>query len=115
MSSLALYVAFSWSETLARNTSVVLYALRFIGVLLFEIFNLRVMLLFFPNLFEFFFLFYAYMQVFHHDFLIQNYKRLALILILLAIPKLVQEYILHVLEARPWVHFKYDVLKWPRA
>ena len=113
MSSLALYSSLAWSEALARRTNLALYLWRFLGVVLFELTNVRVILLYFSNLFEFFFLFYAYTREYRADFRILNFKRLALILFILLIPKLGEEYLLHVLEARPWVYIKHDVLGWP--
>lgn len=115
MSSLALYTSFSWREILASNTSLVLYLWRFLGVLLFEITKIRIFLFFFPNLFEFFFLFAAFTNQFMPAFRIQNGKRLAIILLLLLVPKLAEEYLLHIKEAAPWAHFKHDILGWPKT
>lgn len=115
MNSVALYASFSWTEVLAKRTASILYAVRFVGVALFEIFAIKQILFFFPNLFEFFFLFYAYVQRFLPDFRIATGKRLALILFLLLVPKLAEEYLLHFLNAAPLAHFKHDVLGWPRT
>lgn len=115
MSTIALSVSFAWAEVLAKRTNVSLYLIRLVGVILFEVTQIRILLFFFPNLFDFFFLFYAYCLRYRPQFRIQNFKRLALILIILAIPKLVQEYILHIKEAVPWAHFKHDILGWPRT
>lgn len=115
MSTIALFVSLSWPELLAKRASEALYLIRLVGVILFELTQIRILLFFFPNLFEFFFLFSAYMQEYFPNFRFQNRKRLGLILFLLLIPKLAEEYLLHILEARPWTHFKHDILNFPRT
>lgn len=114
MSSIALYKSLDWGEILARKAAIFLYVWRFIGVVLFELSQIRPLLIFFPNVFEFFFLFVAYKMLYQPDYRFGTAKRLALTILVLAIPKLVQEYILHIRGAVDWAHFKYDVLGWPR-
>lgn len=53
-----LAVSLRWSG-LARTVSVVLYAYRMVGFVVFEVTGAREVLLLFPNLFEFWFLFVA--------------------------------------------------------
>jgi hypothetical protein len=74
-----------------------LFAFRMIGVVAFAVTDERGLLPFFPNLFEFFFIFVAAQRQFQPNFS-YNASNLAIILPLLLAPKLFQEYALH--EAR---------------
>lgn|SRR3989338_5527890 len=104
--ALAIWAGRLWSEKIAVRTLTVLFAVRAVGVGLFLFFNARIFLLFFPNLFEFFFLFYAYMMHYRPEFKIGTWPRLAAILFLLAIPKLGQELFLHYWHAEPLIRLK---------
>lgn len=108
------YVSLSWKNTLAKRTSVVLFVWRVIGFVLFELAHVRALLFFFPNLFENFFLFYIFNKRFAKKDLVSSRKRLFIILVLLLIPKLAQEYFLHVYEAQPWKWFRFNVLRMDR-
>lgn len=88
-----LAVALRW-EAAPRTIAVALYGYRLVGFLAFEATSNRDLLLFFPNLFEFWFLFVAGLKYFKVDF---DYSRTHLALsgaALLAV-KLFQEYALH--------------------
>lgn len=108
--TLELFVCFSFKNTLAKNASIFLFAWRLIGFVLFEITHVRSVLFFFPNLFENFFLFYVVMRKYAKKDWISSKKNLFIILILLLIPKLVQEYFLHVLQAQPWKWIRFNIL-----
>lgn len=99
-------ISLRWKEKLARNTSIILYAWRLVGVILFEITGIRKIIFFAPNLFENFFIFYLVARKKYHDWEIKSFKRLFIILFLLYIPKFGQEYVLHWQEAQPWTWFK---------
>jgi hypothetical protein len=71
-------------------------------VVLFELTGVRVLRLIFSNLFENFVVFYLVMQRFFQKFSIKTYSRLAVVLVLLLLPKLPQEYMLHYAEFQPW-------------
>lgn len=114
MASVALYKSFDWPKILARKAGIFLYVWRFIGVVLFELSQVRGLLIFFPNIFEFFFLFVAYKMQYQPGFRFNTSRRLAAAILILAIPKLVQEYVLHIRGAVDWAYFKYDVLGWLR-
>lgn len=49
-----LFVSLKWNRT-EKNISITLFSYRIIGVLLFLLFDLRIFLLYFPNIFEFWF------------------------------------------------------------
>jgi hypothetical protein len=88
-----LIVALRWSGP-ERTISIVLYAFRMIGFLLFEMTGERAILLLFPNVFEFWFLFIA---AFHHvrPGFAWTRGQLALVLVPLIGAKEVQEWALH--------------------
>ncbi len=98
--SIMLFKSLKW-EPLAKATSICLFVYRFIGFVLFELTGLRWLLLVFPNLFEFFYLFWAARNHYFPKYELTK-KRLAVILLLLLIPKLAQEYVLHYLKFGPW-------------
>jgi hypothetical protein len=107
--SFELIVSLRWTNTLARNTSIFLFAYRFIGFALFEITSLRILLLIFPNLFENFFIFFeAYKKIRKTEKL--GRVGLIIALVLLLIPKMGQEYMLHYLEFGSWHWFRTEIL-----
>ena len=88
-----LVVALRWSSTV-RNVAVALFVYRVVGVIVFEIVSWRGLLLFFPNVFEFWFLFVAGLNRFKPRYEI-TYRRAAIWLVPLLILKEFQEYVLH--------------------
>jgi hypothetical protein len=88
-----LAVALRWQGT-ERNVAVGLYAYRFAGFLAFEVTQSRGLLLFFPNLFEFWFLFVAGRRQFGLEDRLKG-RRLGVILVALAALKFFQEYAIH--------------------
>ena len=106
----ALIVSLRWNNSLAKRTSIVLFAYRLIGVVLFEITHIRVLLLVFPNLFENFVIFYLVVQRFFPRFTLRTYTKQAIILFLLLLLKLPQEFVLHYLEFGPWNWFHTQIL-----
>lgn len=105
-----LVVALRWERT-PRNIAVALYVFRLAGVAVFEATQERDLLIFFPNLFEFWFVFVSGAKFFHLDaatavsprrrwrglvpFRYSGGQLAAVIPVLLA-AKLAQEYALHV-------------------
>ncbi len=104
------FVSLRWQERLARRTSVGLYLYRLVGVLLFEVTDIRWLLFAFPNLFENWFLFYLIRCRFFPKLRLDTWRRIAVTLGLLYVPKLGQEYLLHVAETQSWGWFKDSVL-----
>lgn len=108
--SMEFFVSLFWRNKLARGTSIILFFYRTVGFVLFEVTKIRLFLLLFPNLFENFYLFYlAYKKVIKKD-PITSYKNLFLILFILLIPKMIQEYILHFALFHPWNWIKFNIL-----
>jgi hypothetical protein len=108
--SFCLIVSLRWEEALARWTSIVLFAYRAVGFLLFETTQMRIFLFIFPNLFENFYLAYLTLTKFVSGFYLTP-KSLAVLLTVLLIPKLAQEYLLHYAEAKPWGWIKENIFQ----
>jgi hypothetical protein len=100
--TIELYVAWRWREDLLRGTAAVLYGWRLAGAILFELTEFHPMLLVFPNLFENFFLYVLITKRFATRLEPRTLPQLVVVLFLLLIPKLVQEWLLHYEEAHPW-------------
>lgn len=92
--SIAFYTSLKWDEPLAKKTSIVLFFYRLVGVVIFEITQIRIILFIFPNLFEHWFIFWAARNRYFSSFKL-TVKKLVLILVLLAIPKMTEEYFRH--------------------
>ena len=101
--SFAFIVSLKWDK-LARNTSVFLFIYMLFGFIGFEITGIRLFLFVFPNMFEMFFWFEAGRQLYKPEWKLTK-KRLFVALAVLLIPKMIQEYILHFLELRPWADY----------
>ena len=86
-------VAQRW-EALPRWTETGLFAYRLVGVVLFETTGIRVFLFFFPAICDVFFPFYAGLQQYLPEYELTP-RRLAFWLVVLAIPKMFQEYTIH--------------------
>ncbi len=88
-----LVVALRW-ERVPRTIAIALYGYRLVGFVVFEATGSRDILLFFPNVFEFWFLFVAGIKYFKVDF---DYSpsQLAVVGAVLLPAKLFQEYVLH--------------------
>ena len=100
--TLELIVALSWVQRIPRLTAVGLYVYRLAGVILFELTQVRAVLFLFPNLFEHWFLFYLIRNRFFPNIRLDTWRQTIVWLVILYIPKLGQEYLLHVAEAQPW-------------
>ncbi len=88
-----LMVALRWSGT-ARSVAIALFAFRLVGVGVFEVVDWRGVLLLFPNVFEFWFLFVAGLKRFRPSYDLTP-RRAALWIVPLAAAKELQEYSLH--------------------
>jgi len=102
-------VSLRW-EPLAKWTSLALFAYRAAGFAVFEATQARVFLLVFPNVFENFYLVYLAVRKVAPAWQLTP-QRLAALLVLVTIPKLGQEYLLHYAEAQPWDWLKRHVLQ----
>lgn len=91
--SIEAIVAQSWLA-LPRSIASALFAFRLVGVVLFEITGNRLVLFLFPNLFELFFLVYAYTRAYRPTYALTGGDA-AIWLTVLLVPKMAQEYALH--------------------
>lgn len=92
---LAALVSLGWVETAPRRASIALYLYRLVGAIAFGATGIRLLLVFFPNLFENWFLFYLARCRFFPRLRLDTWPRALAALALLYIPKFFQEYILH--------------------
>ena len=104
-------VSLRWKERLPRQASVSLYLYRLVGVILFELTGIRLMLVYFPNLFEHWFLFYLVRCRLFPRLRLDTWPRVLAALALLYIPKFFQEYVLHYRQLQPWGWFRGTFLK----
>lgn len=88
-----LYVALKW-DGIKRNVAVGLFGFRILGMIAFEITSARGVLIAFPNLFEFWFVFVAALQHWWPDYQLTRNRLVPWLLVLLAL-KMFQEYSLH--------------------
>ena len=88
-----LYVSAGWNGN-DKLISIALFVGRITGLLLFEITNLRIVLLYFPNIFEFWFLFVAGRKHFYPQY-VMNLRATIIALVVCSILKLTQEFVLH--------------------
>jgi hypothetical protein len=107
--SLMAIVALRWRNPYAKWPALALYGWRAVGVLLFWLTGLRAVFFVFPNLFENWWLYCVTVERFWPRLYPHSVRSAAVPLVILLIPKLVQEYFLHVLEAQPWVWIKRNV------
>jgi hypothetical protein len=103
------WVSLTWTAQIPRTISLALFSYRVIGVALFEIFQRRALLFIFPNLFENWFLFVLVVWRFFPGVQLDTWRRCLTWLAVLYIPKLGQEYLLHVAEAKPWGWIKVKI------
>lgn len=101
-----------WTDPLAKAAGVALFALRAAGVAFFEVTEFRGAFLFAPNVFENFYLFNAGMRSVDPGFRIGSWPKLALVVVAVGAPKLLQEYVMHYREAETWHFVKENVLQW---
>jgi hypothetical protein len=111
-----LVVALRWQGT-PRNVAVALYLYRLVGFVVFELTDSRAVLLAFPNVFEFWFLFVAAQRHWWPEF---RYSRdnTTVVLGMLTVLKLMQEFVLHVarwldsFNARDLVEWMGGLVRW---
>lgn len=108
--SLELIVALGWVSAWARVPAIFLFVYRVIGVVIFELTGTRWLLLVFPNLFENWWLYCIVIAKFFPSIYPRSFRTVAIPMILLLIPKLGQEWMLHYAKAPPWDWTKEHIL-----
>lgn len=109
--TLELIVALRWRNGWTRWPALALYLYRGLGVILFELTHRRIMLFIFPNLFENWWLYCVAVGRFWPRLTPRSAKTAAIPLLLLLIPKMGQEYVLHFARLQPWDWLKHHVLE----
>ena len=109
--TIELLVSLTWASPYARLPSIILYAYRLVGVAAFELSSERVLLFIFPNLFENWWLYCVASKRLWPSFYPRSWRGVAAALLLLLIPKMAQEYLLHYTEAKPWEWTKEHILR----
>jgi hypothetical protein len=109
--TLELVVTRRWTESLLRRTALVLYVWRLIGAILFELTAIHPILLVFPNLFENFYLYILIVWRLAPKLVPRTLPQLLLVLVVLFVPKAIQEWLLHVEEAHPWQWLRDTVIQ----
>jgi len=109
-------VASRWASTLARRTAKGLFIWRFLGFFIFEIstfFGNPIRPAFFlaPNIFENFFIAWLVILKFKPDFHL-NLRKLIYIILIVGLPKIAQEYIMHFAYPDQTWNFLRDHLFW---
>ncbi|MGN6485027.1 MAG: hypothetical protein ACTHMX_11575 [Thermomicrobiales bacterium] len=99
---LAAWTATRWDLRVPRLLALGLFGWRVLGVVLFELVGWRPLLFIFPNLFENWFLFCLAVWKWFPRVDLSRWKPALGWLVVLYIPKLAQEYLLHVAQAQPW-------------
>ena len=92
------FVSLRWENKIARITSISLFAYRLVGVVALLVTGDRAVLFIFPNVFEFFFIYQVITMKWFPHIQVNDYRRLALVIPILLVLKLLQEYIVHVAE-----------------
>src|SRR5262249_48908589 len=101
-----------WVDALARRTALTLYWLRLGAAILFELTQFRQLFFIGANIFENFYIFVAGRLEIDAKYCIKDARRLALILLFVGAPKLLQEYVMHYRESQTW-HFVRDHILQP--
>ena len=81
-------------KKLEKYTCLVLFSIRAVGIILFEITHSHLVLVFFPNVFEFFFVFITFTKIFWKKFELTK-KNLVKILLIISVPKIILEILFH--------------------
>lgn len=108
--TLELLVALGWRNAWARLPAVALFAYRLVGVALFEFTEARIFLFVFPNMFENWWLYVVVVMKWFSQAVPHDARSVTIPMLALLVPKMAQEYLLHVMEAQPWNWLKRNVL-----
>ena len=97
------WVVWHWRDSWTRSVALGLFGYRILGVVLFWITGTRAMLFFFPNVFENFVIVCLILfGMSKRKKLNLNPMQKALMLSVLIVPKMIQEYFQHFLGRQPW-------------
>lgn len=103
------FIILSSPHKLIRQIALFLFLGRIIGIVGFEITQLRTFLVIFPNVFESFYLFLMFKNTFYSNMYLRK-TMLYIIVAVLTIPKLIQEYQMHLVDYATWRFINIDIL-----
>lgn len=99
------FTTLRWKDRIAKRISILSFSYRVLGLIVFLITGIQGVLFFFPNFFESLFYFYPlFIKVTKEKILFVSKFWVALILVAILIPKVAQEYLIHVVKT-PAVEF----------
>ena len=107
------FVAWRWLDPLARWAALTLFGLRLTAALLYELLDIRGVFFYLgPNVFENFYLWVAGFRTINPAYRIGSVKKLAMIIVFVGAPKVLQEYVMHYLDSQTWHFVKRNILLW---
>ena len=103
----AALVSWRWENRIARFASIALFGYRVVGVAILQLTDARWVLFVFPSVFDFFYVYHLVTTRWFPALEVKGYRMLAYVLLILSGMKLVQEFILHIVEFRPlcWINW----------
>ena len=112
MLAFAALVSLRWHNRIARLASLALFGYRVMGVAILQVTDARWVLFLFPSVFDFFFVYHLVTTRWFPALEVNGYRRLAYVLLILSGMKLVQEFLLHMVEFRPlcWINLSISEL-----
>ena len=93
-----------WAAPLARPAALALFLVRLTAAVAFEVTHVRALFLAGANVFENFYVYMAGRLEIDPAYRVKDRAQLALIVVLVGAPKLLQEYVMHYRQAQTW-HF----------
>jgi hypothetical protein len=96
------YNMWHWKNLKARKTGLILFAWRMIGFLLFEVTKIRPLLVIFPNMVQIFYVGHLVQQKYFKKDRLTTWKAIFILLVILFVPKMIQEFGLHYFQLQPW-------------
>lgn len=103
------YVLRKWKNVLVKRTAQILFVIRSLGIGLYLYGGPENFLVFFPNIFEVFFLFYLTTSLILRGEPKMSWGWVLITLLFLGIPKLVQEYFMHTATLTGWRYVSVSV------
>lgn len=108
---LELWMVRRWQEALPRGVAIILFVWRLAGVIAFEVTGFRPLLLIFPNLFENLYLYVLVVRRWFPMLMPRTVPQVLLVLVVLMVPKALQEWVLHWEQLHPWQWLRNEVLR----
>jgi len=101
-----------WNDPLAQRTALILFALRLSATITFELTQIRQLFFVGANIFENFYIYVTGRLEIDAGYRIKDARRLALILLFVGAPKILQEYVMHYRESQTWRFVRDHILLW---